>query len=95
VAPEAFVRRQEDVGVGGLLLLLQAQAAVQFPGLAEQVGRVVVELDAGAGVGAGAGAEGEPLRRPLADADDDRDRRRAVGIDLGRARSSVACTEEK
>ncbi len=84
VAPEAFVGRQEDVGVGGLLLLFQAQAGIQLPGPAEQVGMVVVELDAGAGVGAGAGAEGEPLRRPLADTDDDRDGSRAVGIDLGR-----------
>ncbi|MPN53773.1 hypothetical protein SDC9_201439 [bioreactor metagenome] len=38
VAAETTIRRQEDIGVDRLALLLQAQAAVQLPGLAQQVG---------------------------------------------------------
>ena len=80
VAALRLGRREEDVGVGGLLLLLDTQAGVQLPGLAEEVGRLEIGFDAGAGVGTDAGTEGQAMRRALAQTDGDRRGDDAVGI---------------
>ena len=71
VPPVFFIRGQEYIGVGGLFLLFDAQAAVERPGLAEQVGRMVGRFDPRAGVGTDAGADAEPMGGAFAHRDED------------------------
>ncbi len=86
VPPIPFIRGQEYIGVGALLLLFDPHPCVEGPRLVEQIGRVVVHFSPRAGVRTGTDAEAQAMRRPLAHIDADRGGPRTVVCVFGRVR---------
>jgi hypothetical protein len=95
----ALVRRKEDVGVGRLAQLFDADAGLQLPGAAEKIAAAVSGFDTRAGVGAVTGAQRHLVRRALAQLHAHRratrHRSRTAGAAASLPRSRVTLTDEK